>query len=73
MTSETLEWQHVYRSTNCPVCKAKPGERCHGIQGTGKGHIQPNHPARTELFRKVEAELKPKVDPSAHLGHVGSE
>ncbi len=59
-----LEWQQVFKRTTCPVCKAKPGERCRGEYAA----MLPNHEARIELFRKVSAEMNPKVDQSAHLG-----
>jgi hypothetical protein len=64
-----LEWQQVFKRTTCPVCKAKPGERCRGEYAA----MLPNHPERIELWRKVEAQMKPKTDRWNTIGHAGSE
>jgi hypothetical protein len=65
-----FEWHKIVRTTSCPTCKAKPGERCRARKD---GSIQPNHASRIELFRKVEAELHPKKDRWLSMGATDSE
>ncbi len=68
MTTELL-WQKIFRTTSCPTCKAKPGERCRGEYKA----ILPNHESRVDLFERVEAKLNPKKDRWQSLGTVGGE
>lgn len=73
MKAQELEWKQVYQTTACPTCKANHGERCRGIQGTGKGQIVPNHVRRTELFEEIQAQLKARPNRWMTIGATDSE